>query len=102
MSPSGSNSWCSIGDMKRILNSYDVLAAEVERLRQLIDSGVIACRMASMELGELEIRCEAAEAEVERLRALSKRMAVWVIDDETEDVPNSVYDAALAALRINW
>ncbi len=43
MSPSGSNSWCSIGDMKRILNSYDVLAAEVERLTRDNKNLIVSC-----------------------------------------------------------
>ena len=34
MSPSGSNCWCTVGDMKRLLISHDTLAAEVDRLEK--------------------------------------------------------------------
>jgi cell division septum initiation protein DivIVA len=53
ISPSGSNSWITIGDMKRILISHDALVAEVERLRGELASWESAESHAAQRVSEL-------------------------------------------------
>jgi hypothetical protein len=49
MSPSGSNAWCRIGDMKRLMDAHDILVAEVKRLD---------IRLANTEAGIDDIICD--------------------------------------------
>ena len=124
VSPSGSNSWCKVGDAKRLVAAHDILVAEVRRMRAELSvqtSLVERYRGSAKELNRARVTVESkleqlqndvemekrnaysAESKVESLRQVLTTISEFktFIFNRNEYEPSPTEEARLARNALN-